>query len=46
MQVLTNTHSLPRWRVNGPLSNLPQFSQAFGCKKPDAMVKEDVCLIW
>ena len=27
-QVLGDTHSLPRWRVNGPLSNLPQFAQA------------------
>ncbi|MDQ3748491.1 MAG: M13 family metallopeptidase [Acidobacteriota bacterium] len=45
-QVLGDTHSLPRWRVNGPLSNMPQFSKAFGCKQPDAMVREDVCLIW
>jgi putative endopeptidase len=45
-QVLGDTHSLPRWRVNGPLSNMPQFSKAFGCKQSDAMVKNDVCLIW
>src|SRR5262249_725116 len=25
-------HSPPQFRVNGPLSNLPQFQQAFGCK--------------
>jgi hypothetical protein len=30
--VKSNTHSLPRWRVNGPLSNMPQFAKAFGCK--------------
>ena len=26
-QVKSNTHSLPRWRVNGPLSNMPQFAK-------------------
>ncbi|MDQ3801337.1 MAG: M13 family metallopeptidase [Acidobacteriota bacterium] len=46
LQVQTNTHSLPRWRVNGPLSNMPQFAQAFGCKAGDKMVRTDACLIW
>ena len=45
-QVLGDPHSLPRWRVNGPLSNMPQFQKAFGCKQTDAMVKEDFCQIW
>lgn len=45
-QVKTNTHSLPRWRVNGPLSNMPQFSKAFGCKSGDKMVRENMCKIW
>jgi putative endopeptidase len=46
LQVQTNSHSLPRWRVNGPLSNMPQFAQAFGCKSGDKMVRTDACLIW
>lgn len=46
LQVETNTHSLPRWRVNGPLSNMPQFKEAFGCKDQSAMVRKDACLIW
>jgi putative endopeptidase len=46
LQVQTNTHSLPRWRVNGPMSNMPQFAQAFGCKSGDKMVRTDICLIW
>ena len=25
-------HSLPRERVNGPLTNSPDFHRAFGCK--------------
>jgi len=38
-QVLTNPHSPAMWRVNGPLSNLPEFQQAFGCKEGDPMVR-------
>ena len=45
-QVLGDSHALPRWRVNGPLSNLPQFANAFGCKRSDPMVKENFCKIW
>lgn len=46
LQVETNTHSLPRWRVNGPMSNMPQFKEAFGCKDQTKMVRENACLIW
>lgn len=46
LQVETNTHSLPRWRVNGPLSNMPQFAKAFGCKSGQKMVRSDMCAIW
>jgi putative endopeptidase len=46
LQVATNPHSLPRWRVNGPLSNMPQFRQAFGCKDGQAMVRANACEIW
>jgi putative endopeptidase len=45
-QVKSNTHSLPRWRVNGPLSNMPQFAKAFGCKEKQPMVRETYCRIW
>jgi len=37
--VLTNEHSPPVFRVNGPLSNLPEFAAAFGCVAGDAMVR-------
>ena len=40
-QVQTDPHSPPLWRVNGPLSNLPEFARAFGCKAGDAMVRPD-----
>jgi putative endopeptidase len=45
-QVLGNPHSLPRWRVNGPLANMPQFAQAFGCKAGQTMVRQNACSIW
>ncbi|HLM59499.1 MAG TPA: M13 family metallopeptidase, partial [Pyrinomonadaceae bacterium] len=45
-QVLTDTHSNARYRVNGPLSNLPMFAQAFGCKAGDKMVRATSCKIW
>jgi putative endopeptidase len=45
-QVLTDSHSNARYRVNGPLSNLPQFAEAFGCKLGKPMVRETNCRIW
>ena len=48
LQVTTDPHPLPRYRVNGPLSNLPAFAQAFSCKTNDPMVRADDqrCDIW
>ena len=37
-QVLSNPHSLPRFRVNRPASNLPEFQKAFGCQEGQPMV--------
>ncbi|MGD9630851.1 MAG: M13 family metallopeptidase [Pyrinomonadaceae bacterium] len=45
-QVKGNPHSLPKWRVNGPLSNMPQFAKAFGCKGGQPMVRANACSIW
>ncbi len=42
----TNPHPLPRFRGNGPLSNMAEFAKAFGCKKGDPMVREQICKIW
>ena len=39
VQVATDPHSPGRFRVNGPLSNMPAFAQAFGCKEGDPMVR-------
>jgi endothelin-converting enzyme/putative endopeptidase len=43
---LTNPHSLPKFRVVGVVSNMPEFQQAFSCKKGDAMVRENACHVW
>ncbi|HEX8907522.1 MAG TPA: M13 family metallopeptidase [Longimicrobiaceae bacterium] len=39
--VTIDPHSPSRWRVNGPLSNMPEFAQAWGCQPGDAMVRAD-----
>jgi len=46
--VNTDPHPLPKFRVNGPLANMPQFAQAFQCQAGDAMVRaeKDRCQIW
>ncbi|GAB2959446.1 M13 family metallopeptidase [Hymenobacter coalescens] len=38
-QVLTDPHSPAQFRTNGPLMNMPQFFDAFGCKDNAKMVR-------
>jgi putative endopeptidase len=47
-QILTDPHPLGRFRVNGPLSNMPQFAEAFNCKLGDKMVRppDKRCQVW
>ena len=42
----TDPHSPGFARINGVVSNLPQFGAAFGCKVGQPMVKEKVCKVW
>lgn len=40
LQINTGPHSPAKFRVIGPLSNIPAFAEAFGCESGDAMVRE------
>ncbi|HWS53065.1 MAG TPA: M13 family metallopeptidase [Pyrinomonadaceae bacterium] len=44
----SDPHPISRFRVNGPLSNMPEFAAAFRCKAGDPMVRpeKDRCKIW
>jgi putative endopeptidase len=46
--VSTDPHPPGNFRVIGPLSNMPEFAKAFGCKAGDKMVRkpEDQCVLW
>ena len=47
-RVTVDPHAPETWRVNGPLSNIPAFAQAFGCKAGDPMVRaaDSIPHIW
>jgi predicted metalloendopeptidase len=38
-RLLTDVHSPAQYRVNGPLANMPEFYEAFGCKEGEAMLR-------
>jgi endothelin-converting enzyme/putative endopeptidase len=46
--VKDDPHAVPKFRVIGPLSNLPEFAQAFSCKPGAPMVRppEQRCAVW
>ena len=48
LQAQSDPHPLARFRVNGPLSNMQEFADAFSCKPGDAMIRkaEARCQIW
>jgi len=48
LMVQGDPHPIAKYRVIGPLSNLPAFGEAFSCKADSAMVrpKADRCEVW
>lgn len=45
-RLLTDPHAPGKFRVNGPLSNLPEFAAAFHCPAGAPMVREAPCRVW
>jgi endothelin-converting enzyme/putative endopeptidase len=46
LRALTDPHSPGRYRVNGVVSNMPEFQQTWGCKAGQPMVRENACRVW
>jgi endothelin-converting enzyme/putative endopeptidase len=46
MGAITNPHSPLKYRVNGVVSNMPEFQQAFSCKVGQPMVRDKACKVW
>ena len=42
----SDPHSTPQYRVNGVLSNMPEFQKAFACKRGQPMVRGNACRVW
>ena len=46
MLAQTDPHSPGHDRVNGVVSNMPEFQKAFHCKAGDPMVRRNQCRVW
>ena len=48
LMVQRGPHPTGKYRVIGPLSNMPEFAKAFGCQPEAAMVRpaEKRCVVW
>lgn len=44
--VVTDPHSPGKFRLIGPLSNMDEFRQAFGCKEGQPMAPARKCRVW
>jgi putative endopeptidase len=42
----TDPHSPGEFRVNGVVSNMPEFQKAFSCKVGQPMVRNPACRVW
>jgi putative endopeptidase len=43
---LNDPHPATEFRVNGVVSNMAEFGQAFSCPAGAAMVRANACRVW
>ena len=46
VNAITNPHSPLEYRINGVVSNMPEFQKAFACKSGQPMVRAQACRVW
>jgi putative endopeptidase len=46
MLVTLDPHSPGKYRVNGTVSNMPEFREAYHCKADAPMVNQNACRVW
>jgi endothelin-converting enzyme/putative endopeptidase len=46
LRATVDPHSPEKYRTNGVVTNIPQFQEAFHCKKGQPMVNENRCRVW
>lgn len=46
LRALNDPHSPGKYRVNGVVSNMPEFQKAWGCKAGQPMVRQNACHVW
>ncbi len=46
LRAQTDSHSPGRFRVNGVVSNMPEFREAFSCERGQPMAPETMCRVW
>jgi endothelin-converting enzyme/putative endopeptidase len=46
MNAITNPHSPDEYRINGVVSNMPEFGNAFACRVGQPMMHAHPCKVW
>jgi len=46
VNAITDPHSPDKYRINGVVSNMPEFAAAFSCRLGQPMVREKACRVW
>jgi putative endopeptidase len=48
VNAITDPHSPPKYRINGLVTNIPEFAAAFNCKPGKKLVKKpaELCKVW